>query len=124
MASPDYIESNYTDKPNDTTTTWAISVTNTSCLQFTKLCLDSNRRWQLALLSKQNTETFAITQKHYCSIETFDALNNFQQSLDDKMIIKQAKYVIDWKNVVSLFSYDIVQHITAQILTSCVDYIN
>ena len=37
------------------------------------------------------------------------------------MIIKLNMWQIE--NVVSLYSYNIVQHITAQILASCVDYI-
>ena len=41
MVSPDYGESNHNYKPNYTTSTWAISITDAYCLKFTKLCLDS-----------------------------------------------------------------------------------
>ena len=41
MASPDRSELNHIDKPNDTTTTWTISFTDTLYLKFTKLCLES-----------------------------------------------------------------------------------
>ena len=60
MSSPDLSELNHNDKPNDTTTNWAISFTDTFYFNFTKLYLE-HTRLRLPLLPKQNSNTFAIT---------------------------------------------------------------
>ena len=59
LASPDLSELNHTDKPNDTTTNWAISFTDTLYLNFAKLCLE-HMHLRSSLFSKHNINTFAI----------------------------------------------------------------
>ena len=77
------------------------------------------RGWWLALLSEQNSEIFVISQRTLLLEWNNLCLQYLQTSINDN----QAKH-INLKNVVSLFSYNIFQHITAQNLASCVDYIN